>query len=204
MTFYASLSSPIRTMAVGFVLALFISASLGCSFSASSGSLSDSSGSISDSISSPSKSSSESSGGGDDGDGDDKSEQPEAPQDAQTYGQDITQLAYTYGKQGGDIGSLRSAVSGLATKRGITNWEVDSLTCQSIGKGVGQAGMSPEDFSSFSKQLFGSDLTKATELQKGYKAGHVATPVATDPSAEPEGQPSGETSETPQAPSPES
>ncbi len=200
MTLDASLSSRFGTMTVGFALALFISASLGCSFSASSGS-------ISDSISSPSKwskSSSESSSGSSGDDDGDESEQPEAPQDAQTYGHDVTQLAYTFGKQGGDIGALRSGVSSLAAKRGLTNWEVDSLTCQSIGKGVGQAGMSPEDFTSFSKALFGSDLTKANELQKGYQAGHPATPVAAKPSAEPAGQPSGETSETPQAQPPES
>jgi len=115
--------------------------------------------------------SSDSSGGDD---SDEKSEEPETKQDAQAYGEDVSQLAYTYAKQGGDIGSLRTGVSGLAMKRGITNWEVDSLTCQSIGRGVGQAGMSEKDFTDFSKQLFGDDLTKATTLRAGYQENRPA------------------------------
>ena len=150
---------------------MLVSMGTGCSFS-------DSSGSISDSISSPSdwsRSSSESSSGSSKGDDDgDKAEEPETQLDAQTYEADVTQLAYTYAKQGGDIGSLRTGVSKLAAKRGITNWEIDSLTCQSLGKGVGQAGMAEEAFTSFSKSLFGDDLTKSNELRKGYQASQAA------------------------------
>ena len=71
---------------------------------------------------------------------------------------------------GGGIMSAAQGGAGLAVKRGLTNWVVDPLTCQSIGKGVGQAGMSEEAFTTFSKSLFGNDLTKSTELQKGYQA----------------------------------
>jgi hypothetical protein len=150
------------------LLAMLISMNTGCSFSNSSGSISDSVTSSSESSQSSSESSSDSSKSGDD---DDKQEEPESELDAETYAKDVTQLAYTYAKQGGDIGSLRSSVSGLAVKRGLTNWEVDPLTSQSIGKGVEQAGMSEEAFTTFSKSLFGNDLTKSNELQKGYQAG---------------------------------
>jgi hypothetical protein len=147
-------------------LALLISLISGCSFSQSSGSISESISSPSDWSKSSSESSSESS---DDDDGDD-GEEPEAKPDAATYAADVTSLAYTFGKQGGDIGALRNGVSALAAKRGLTNWEVDSLTCESIGKGVGQAEMSEEDFSQFSQQLFGDDLTKANQLREGYES----------------------------------
>jgi hypothetical protein len=157
------------------LMALMASASMGCSFSASSGSISDSISGSSDSIRSSSESSSESSqsGGGDERD---ETEEPESKLDAETYAKDVTQLAFTYAKQGGDIGALRSSVSDLAAKRGLTNWEVDESTCQNIGKGVGQAGMSEEDFTGFSDDLFGDDLAKASDLREGYEAGQPDSP----------------------------
>jgi hypothetical protein len=150
-----------------FIIALVMLATAaalsGCSFAKSSES-------ISDSISSPSKSSSDSSdSGGDSG-------EPEAPQDAASYEADVVQLAGTYAKTGGDIGAFRTAVSKLATERGISNWETDPTTCQAIGRGVGSAGMGAEAFQKFSKDLFADDLTKANELQKGYESA-VSTPA---------------------------
>jgi hypothetical protein len=146
-------------MRVFFVLLLLVTTAAlsGCSISKSSES-------ISDSISSPSKSSGDSSGGKDD------SGKPEAPQDAAAYETDVAQLAGTYAKTGGDIGAFRSAVSKLATQRGITNWETDPTTCQAIGRGVGTAGMGAEAFRKFSTDLVGEDLTKSNELQKGYES----------------------------------
>ena len=145
-------------------LALAIAALSGCSFSNSSGSLSDSSESISDSISSPSESSSESSEGDDD-----ESAEPEAPADTASYEEDVSQLAVTFAKTGGEIGAFRTAVSQLAMDRGITNWETDSNTNQAIGRGVGTAGMQEDSFADFSTQLFGDDLGKQNELRKGYQ-----------------------------------
>ena len=154
-------------MRLGCVLlmAFMLAVGAGCSISKSSGS-------ISDSISSPSKSSSESSsGGGDDGD------EPETPQDLASYAEDISQLAFTYAKSGGDIGAFRTAVSELANKRGVTNWEVDSTTCVAIGSGVAKAGMQEADFTEFSKDLFGDDLTKQAALRKGYQPNAPAAPA---------------------------
>jgi hypothetical protein len=142
------------------IIVLFVAFSLaaggGCSFSKSSGW-------ISDSISSPFKSSSASSSG------DDDDAEPEAPEDVASYEEDVTQLASTYAKSGGDIGAFRGAVSQLAMARGITNWEVDSTTCQAIGRGVGNGGMEEERFTAFSKEIFGDDLIKQNELHKGYQ-----------------------------------
>ncbi len=141
-------------------LALAIAAMGGCSISASSGS-------ISDSISSPSKSSSDSSKSS--SGGDDAAAAPEAPADTASYEEDVSQLAVTYAKMGGEIGAFRTAVSQLAVNRGITNWEVDSRTRRAIGRGVGTAGMQEESFTDFSRQLFGDDLLKVNDLRKGYQ-----------------------------------
>jgi hypothetical protein len=153
-----------RLVCVWFVT-LMLAVGTGCSFSKSSES-------ISDSISSPSKSSSESSSG------DDDEAAPETPQDAASYGEDVTQLAATYAKSGGDIGAFRTAVSKLATKRGITNWEVDATTCTAIGKGVAKAGMQEAEFVEFSKDLFGDDLTKHASLRQGYQSNAPAASAA--------------------------
>jgi hypothetical protein len=156
------------TIRLALVL-LMVSAGMGCSISYSSNSISDSISGSSDTIKSSSESSSDSSkssSGDDDGD---ETEAPESKQDAETYSKDVTQLAFTFAKQGGDIGALRASVSELAARRGLTNWEVDESTCQSIGKGVGEAGMSEEDFASFSDDLFGDDLAKTSDLREGYQ-----------------------------------
>lgn len=167
-------ASIFKAMGLAIAIGFLLSGSTGCSFV-------DSSGSISDSISSPSEwsksssdsssGSSDSSGGGGGNESEDKGEAPEAPAQTQTYQQDVTELAFTFGQQGGDIGSLRSGVSNLATQRGLTNWEADALTCQSIGQGVARAGMSEDAFARFSQQLFGSDPAKVDQLRKGYQAG---------------------------------
>jgi hypothetical protein len=151
----------------------------GCSISASSGS-------ISDSISSPFKSSSKSSGSSDDDDS-----KPEAPADTAGYEADVSQLARTFAKTGGDIDGFRTAVSKLAKERGVTNWEADSKTNRAIGRGVGTAGMQEDAFVTFSKQLYGSDLSKQNDLRKGYQetAPSMSQPA---PQAQPESKPSEE------------
>jgi hypothetical protein len=135
-------------------LALALAALSGCSFS-------DSSKSISNSISSPFKSSSDSSSGDD--------EKPDEPVDMARYQSDISQLAVTYAKTGGDIGAFRSSVSKIAKEYGVTNWEADEMTNQAIGRGAGTAGMQEEAFTSFSKNLYGDDLGKQNELRTGYQ-----------------------------------
>lgn len=142
----------------------------GCSISASSES-------ISNSISSPfewSKSSSDSSSGGDAGSsgGSDSHEPevtPEPEQSRDAYSRDVTELAAAFGSSGGDIDAFRSGISQLAAERGVTNWEVDPLTCESIGRGLRQAGADPQEFGSFAYELFGSDDAKRSALQAGYR-----------------------------------
>jgi hypothetical protein len=146
------------------LLVLVLSGAFGCSFSKSSQS-------ISKSISSPFKSSSTSSGSG----GEEEAAEPESTQDQASFVEDVTQLATTYEKTGGDIGALRSGVAKLAVARGITNWEVDPSTVQAIGAGVAQGGMTEDRFVDFSKDLFGDDLTKQNELRQGFESSAKAS-----------------------------
>ena len=145
-----------RFTVVFFVVFSLVAAS-GCSISKS----------VSNSISSPSKSSS-----GGDGDSD-------KVQSEKSYLKDVTQIGVTYAKSGGDIGGLRSAVSQLATARGMTNWEVDVATRKAIGEGVGEGGMTAEEFDTFAKDLFGEDLAKVSSLRSGY-AEHAPEPKDDD------------------------
>ena len=159
-----------RTFASLFT-AILVAATMGCS-------ISDSSGSFSESISSPSTSLSNSSSGDDE-----PAAAPETPQDTSSYRNDVSQLAVTFIRSGGDLGAFRAAVTDLATARGLTDWEADPDTTQAIGVGAGKAGLQETDFVSFSKQLFGEDLAKQNELRKGYQQSAPAA-VAEAPQAE--------------------
>jgi hypothetical protein len=166
------------------VLALALAATTGCSFS-------DSSGSISDSISSPSESLSDSSGSSSDDDSsdDDPAPAPETPQDTASYRQDVSQLAVTYLKSGGELPAFTSAIANLAQARGITDWEADPDTTQAIGVGAGTAGLDEAAFNDFGQQLFGDDLTKLNDLRIGYQATAPSTPAVAAPVAEDASQP---------------
>jgi hypothetical protein len=145
-------------------------------------SISKSSGSISDSISSPSESISDSSSGGDDEP--EAAPEPEKPEDTASYEADVSQLALTYAKNGGEIGALRDAVGKLATARGITDWESDSNTSEAIGRGIGRGGMPETEFVKFSKQLYGGeDLSKESQLRRGYDEEAAAVAQSAQPPA---------------------
>ena len=166
--------------ALSVFIALALVATTGCSFS-------NSSGSISDSISSPSTSISESSSGGDSGDDEkEPTPAPESTEETARYQQDVSQLALTYLKSGGELDAFRAAITDLAKARGITDWESDAETAQAIGVGAGNAGLQEAAFDDFSKQLFGDDLTKLNEIRIGYQqsapapAQQATTPATTE------------------------
>jgi hypothetical protein len=150
-------------------LSMLVAVTLGCS-------ISDSSGSFSESISSPSTSISGSSSGDDE-----PAAPPEAPQDTSSYRNDVSQLTVTFIKSGGEIDAFRSSVANLASARGLTDWEADADTTQSIGVGAGRAGLQEADFVDFSKRLVGEDLAKQNELRKGYQQTAPAPAAETAP-----------------------
>ena len=165
---------------VSLFAALALVAMTGCSFSNSSGSLSDSSGSMSDSIGSSSKSISSSSGGDESAGGAEPAPAPETTDDTASYQQDVSQLAITYLKSGGDLGAFTAGIGKLASARGITDWEGDAETAQAIGSGAGTAGLEETAFNNFAKQLFGNDRTKLNELRIGYQR---TAPASATPSS---------------------
>jgi hypothetical protein len=125
------------------LIALFVSLALASAFGCAI------SESISNSISSPFKSSSKSSSPDDEG----PSEEHKQQEAKLSYSDDVRQLAETYTRSGGEIGALRSHVSKLASARGITNWETDSVTCTSLAEGARSGGMTPEQQITFSNEI---------------------------------------------------
>jgi hypothetical protein len=125
-------------------VALLVLVVTGCSFS-------DSSKSISNIISSPIKSSSDSSS-------------PE-----QAYKDDVTDYTTTYIKSGGDTTKLKSGISKIAEKRGITDWEKDSATYQGLGQGFKRAGLKQVEVDAYKHTLADTD-EQASWIQQGYDA----------------------------------
>ena len=154
----------LRTL-LALSLASCLAMALGCS-------ISNSSASISKSISSPFKWSSASSDSS--SPDDEKKESPEEENSGENpmlktaYAEDVRHLTGTYAMQGGQIGAFRTAITQLALARGISNWEVDSFTSENIGQGAREGGMTQEAFDTFSKALFGEDLSKRDALRQGY------------------------------------
>ena len=126
------------------IVALLVLIVTGCSFS-------DSSKSISNIISSPIKSSSDSSS-------------PE-----QAYKDDVTDYTMTYIKSGGDTTKLKSGISKIAEKRGITDWEKDSATYQGLGQGFKRAGLKQVEVDAYKHTLADTD-EQASWIQQGYDA----------------------------------
>jgi len=131
-------------------IALVVAAyTAGCSFSASSKGSSNSSGSISHSVSSPFESSSGSS----------------SPEDA--YRTEVKDFTASYVKSGGDTSRLEQEIGKIAEKRGISDWETNEATYNSIGKGLHKAGLSQAELDGYKASLADTE-TKAGWIQDGY------------------------------------
>ncbi|HME70396.1 MAG TPA: putative lipoprotein, partial [Myxococcota bacterium] len=97
---------PSRHLALA--LAVLVVAVSACSFS-------DSSGSISKSVSSPFKSSSDSSGNS-----------------QAAYREDVRDYTASYVRSGGDFDAFERKIGSVAAKHGITDWELDNNTYLAI------------------------------------------------------------------------
>lgn len=113
------------------------------------GSLSDSSGSLSDSVSSPFKSSSDSSSR------------------STSYRDDVRDFTATYIKSGGDPSSLKSEVGSLAKKEGVTDWERNQSTYEGIGAGLAKAGVTAAELEAY-KRTVATTQQQAQWMQDGY------------------------------------
>lgn len=116
-------------------------------------SISKSSETISDSISSPFKWSSDSSG----------SDEKET-----AYQRDVSHYAASFVRDGGDLDAFRAGVRQLAEARGITNWESDAATCESIGRGLQVARLDPAEMEGFADALLGDHPRSVAALRAGY------------------------------------
>ncbi len=131
-----------RRFPVILILAL---AAGGCSFSDSSESISDMTSSI---ISSPSSVS-------------DKDEK------YQNEVSDYT-MAYVKSSNTTDYAGFVKGLSEIASKRGISNWEQESITYVGIGKGLKKAGVSGVAYETYKKNFANNNEENMQNIQKGY------------------------------------
>ena len=130
------------------LLAVGLSAVLGCSFSKSSKS-------ISDSISSPSRSSSASS----------KSDAAHYREEVADYAQEFVTAG-----GGGEVSSFQRGLAGIAEKRGISDWESNSDTWKNLGVGLGRTEMADASFAGFVESWAGGDSTRSDQMREGFES----------------------------------
>ena len=129
------------------LLAVALSAAFGCSFSASSEA-------ISKSISSPFRSSSESS-----------------KTDAAHYREEVADYAQGFASAGGgDVVSFQRGLAGIATKRGISDWESNRDTWKSLGVGLGRTKISEATFAGFVDSWSEGEPTRSDLMREGFRS----------------------------------
>ncbi len=129
----------------GIVTALFIN---GCSFSASS----ESSSEI---IASPFKSSSASS----------------SRDSSDEYENEVRDYTYAYVRSSAaDYTGFKSGLAEIASRHGVTNWEVQPLTYVSIGRGLRKANVKGIEYETFKKNLAAGDFSKMQDIERGYRS----------------------------------
>ncbi len=133
---------------------VYLTAILGSTLVLGACSASNSSETLSDSISSPFDWSSGSSDSSSDG--------------GSAYRQDVSDYTVAFARSGGDLEAFRSGLRHHAERRGITNWEDDTLTCASIGLGLQRAGLSQSDALAFGQRLLGAHALGLDALRAGY------------------------------------
>jgi len=117
-------------------------------------SISKSSESLSTSISSPFKSSSDSSSGGSNS----------------AYLVDVR--SYTQGffaTSGGDVTAFRRGLGEKAQARGLHDWEDDDATCEAIGQGLKKAGLTQEKAQALLGEIFAGRSDRAAVALKGFQ-----------------------------------
>jgi hypothetical protein len=129
------------------LLAVALSAAVGCSFSASSKG-------ISKSISSPFRSSSESS-----------------KTNAARYREEVADYAQGFASAGGgDVVSFQRGLAGIAEKRGISDWETNRDTWKSLGVGLGRTKISEATFAGFVDSWSEGEPTRSSLMREGFQS----------------------------------
>jgi hypothetical protein len=120
---------------------------LGCAW------ISDSSRSVSKSVSSPLRSSSNSSGGAED----------------PAYMREIRNFSYGFAKAGGEPDAFARGIGSLALRRGIQNWEADQDTCRAIGEGFRDSGVGKSAL----EELIGRSVPPTSQAAAWMRAGYA-------------------------------
>jgi hypothetical protein len=136
-------------IALAALVAAVAAPAVGCSFS-------DSSKSISNSVSSPFKSSSESSGG----------DEPAAS----AYLRDVEALGFAFAGAGGEPEGLLREVGRVARAHGVSDWESVPATYRAIGAGLRRGGLDAEGARRLADALFGAGTPAAESVLKGWRA----------------------------------
>ncbi len=130
-----------------WLLLAALTAAAGCSISYSSESLSKS-------VSSPFKSSSNSSGEADD----------------PAYQDEVRSFAAGFARSGSDATAFRRGVASIAERRGIHDWEDDDQTCRAIGAGLAQAELGESQAEALAGDLLSGRADRVKLVMKGYEA----------------------------------
>jgi hypothetical protein len=141
-----------RWIAVTVLLAM---GAAGCSISYSSRSASQSSESSSES----SQSSSDSSGPGEEVDPD------------TAYRDDVRDETVVYATSTDGLEDFQAALSDVARRHGIVDWEASRATYVGIGEGLAQANVRGDDLSRIEHSLAGENAARRAALRAGYEAG---------------------------------
>jgi hypothetical protein len=137
--------SALARLALSAALVALACTAAGCS-------ISHSVKSISDSISSPFRSSSDSSGGEDD----------------PAYRDEVASFTSGYATAGGDAAAFRRGIAAIAEKRGVHDWQGDDATCRAIGVGLRKAGLTEDQAQAQAGRILDGDAGRVKEVMKGY------------------------------------
>ncbi|MBW2269811.1 MAG: putative lipoprotein [Deltaproteobacteria bacterium] len=133
------------------LLAFVLSAGVGCSFSKS---ISMSIKGISKSVSSPLRSSSDSS-----------------QSDATRYRDEVADYAQGFViSGGGDISGFQRGLAGIAEKHGISDWESDPETWKSLGVGLGRTQITDAALEGFAEGWAAGDSARSDLMRQGFES----------------------------------
>ena len=77
--------------------------------------------------------------------------------------------AYVQGGGKGESGFF-SGLSELARKRGVSDWESEESTWESIGRGLGRAEVGDAERTAYVHAWAGDDAGHASAIERGYEA----------------------------------
>ena len=84
------------------------------------------------------------------------------------YRNDVRDFTAAYVKSGGRLDDFKRRLGDLAKERGITDWELNLLTYEGIGRGLKKAKGSQVELETYTTNLTGGDPKKAKAMKDGY------------------------------------